>query len=105
MLEQCIDVFHQLGALELANQLSGALTDAPLEVPADFKGAETALMYRLSLSPALRHQGLDLIQQAVEMKLESPLTQGRGLGGFEEVWREFVQAQTDGLKTDGLPNS
>ena len=90
MLEQCIDVFRQLDATELADQLAAALTQVPLPVPADFKAGEGALMYRLSLVPELRQQGLRLMQQAVELALHTPQTRHRGLGGFVAVWREYA---------------
>lgn len=91
MLEQCIDVFRQLEAIELADKLAAALMKTPLAVPADFKGADAALMYRLALEPELRRQGLSLMQQAVNMNLQTPLTESRGLGGFVAVWREYAQ--------------
>ncbi len=92
-----MDVFHQLGAPELAEHLAGAKSQAPLAVPVDFKGADATLMYRLSLAPELRQQGLNLMQQAVEKQLRTPLTQNRGLGGFVEVWREYAEAPNDGF--------
>ena len=101
MLEQCIDVFHQLDAAELADQLAAALNQVPLPVPADFKAGEGALMYRLALVPEQRQRGLKLIQQAVELELCTPQTRHRGLGGFVAVWREYANHHDHTVSDNG----
>ena len=91
MLEQCIDLLNQQGDLALVQQLQWALKQAPLEVPADYKGP--LRMYRLALSAADAQQLYQRITHAHTHGMTTAQTATRGLGGFVEVCREYALHQ------------
>ncbi len=87
MLEQTVELLD--GALH--NALQEALTGAPLPKPDDHKGGAATDMFQLTLT---REQVLAIhaqISVAVVAGETTSATRGRGLGGFEEAWREYIE--------------
>ena len=90
MLDQCMELLHQQNLAALGQVLADAVTDHPLDVPADHAGPPTTRMHRVSLSVALRHEILAALEHASARGMITPQTAGRGLGGFVEAWREYA---------------
>ena len=90
MLEQCCQLLVQLDESSLRLALEQALNSEPLLTPPDHTGVAATQMFHLQLSPALRQDLLAAIQQASELKLTTPHTQARGLGGFVQAWQEYA---------------
>lgn len=93
MLSQCAEIFEQVAATELANEMRAALTQPAIPAPDDFKGGSKAQMFRLQLSVSECCAAVAAVRTAQRLKITSLATQARGLGGFEEAWREYAQWQ------------
>jgi hypothetical protein len=89
MIEQSIEVLEQLEQTELQVPLRDALGAPPFGKPADHKGGAEVNMYRVSCAIALRKAILDAMVVAKEAGMTTSGTRTRGLGGFEEAWREY----------------
>ncbi len=74
---------------DLAVPLRDALAGAPLAKPAGHKGGPATDMLVLGLDAAAALAIVERVEQAVAQGVETSLTQGRGLGGFREAWREY----------------
>ena len=90
MLEQCIELFAQLGEHSLSARLQQALSSEPLRSPPGHRGPPATRMYRLELSPNQRRCAVHAIERAARQGLCTPATAQRGLGGFVEAWREYA---------------
>ena len=69
--------------------LRSALAGVPLAKPQDHKGGEATDMLVLNLDAASASAIAKRVQAAATEGLETSGTQGRGLGGFPEAWREY----------------
>ncbi len=96
MLEQCIDLLGQLERAELSSLLLNAVAQTPIDVPADHKGPAATHVIPLALTPVQRADILQAVMDAERLGLRTPQTAGRGLGGFIEAWREYVDFEFDG---------
>ena len=86
MLEQTMELLD--GALRA--ELDATIGCPPIAKPEDHKGGSATDMFQLSL---LREQALavhERVAAAVAAGQRTSGTGGRGLGGFEEAWREYV---------------
>jgi len=86
MLEQTAEILE--GALRA--ELDAALNGLPLSKPDDHKGGAATDMFQLELT---RQQVLavhERVAQAVAAGHTTRGTRDRGLGGFEEAWREYA---------------
>lgn len=86
MLEQTAELLE--GALRV--EVEAALTGLPLPKPDDHKGGAATDMFQLELKP---QQVLAVHARVVRAVTTGEVTSGtrnRGLGGFEEAWREYV---------------
>ena len=90
MLEQCIELFQQLGEASLSHVLQQALQHPPLDTPADHRGHAATQMFHLTLPVAQRDAALSAVQTAISQGLTTSGTAARGLGGFMEAWREYL---------------
>ncbi len=75
----------------LRRRLLAMLTN-PLRKPADHRGGADTDMFEVSLSQTDARTVRLAIERAVNAGTRTPRTQGRGLGGFVEAWRELEQA-------------
>jgi len=87
MLEQTLEL---VAGHEIAAALRAALAAEPLPRPADHRGGAATSMYVLDLAPAQRATILQLVQAARDAGAATSATAGRGLGGFVEAWREYL---------------
>ena len=90
MLEQCIELFQQLDEHELSMALQQVLRTQPLATPEDHNGHPATEMFQLRLPQSLRAAAIAAVGLAVASGLTTSGTSGRGLGGFLEAWREYV---------------
>ncbi len=96
MLEQCADLFEQMGKQRLATSLRANIEGKdPLVTPGGFKPRREVQMYQLHWSAADRKEGLAVIVAAVEQRRSTSATAQRGLGGFVQAWQEFAQYQAE----------
>ena len=95
MLSQCAEIFDQVAATELTNEIRSALTQSAIPAPDDFKGGSKAQMFRLQLSMSECCAAVAAVRTAQRLNLTSHDTQARGLGGFEEAWLEYAQWQAE----------
>jgi len=87
MLEQTCELL----AGELREQLTRNLADAPLDKPSDHRGGAATDMFVLRLPLCHAIAVRDRVRAAVAAGESTSATAGRGLGGFEEAWQEYVQ--------------
>ena len=90
MLEQTLELLADLP--DLATPLRGALASAPLAKPQGHKGGAATDMFVLHLDPAAAFAIAKQVEAAVVKGMETSGTRGRGLGGFQEAWREFAES-------------
>ncbi len=90
MLEQTLELLDD--ASIAGEPLRHALADEPLAKPPGHKGGEATDMFALRMSAAQVDAVVDVVRRAVERRLETSGTRGRGLGGFLEAWAEYGQA-------------
>ena len=95
MLEQTIELLEGDGR----QLLLAALAGEPLPKPQDHRGGAATDMLRLELDQANVRLIHEQVARAVLTGRTTSGTRDRGLGGFEEAWREHVQhlEQTDVL--------
>lgn len=86
MLEQTAELLDG----ELRGLLSSALLGEPLEKPGDHKGGGATDMFRLQLAVREVRAIHERVAAAVAAGECTSGTASRGLGGFEEAWREYV---------------
>ena len=87
MLEQTIELLD-LGCRPL---LEAVLVGQPVPKPTDHRGGAATDMFRLDLAREAVLMIHEQVAQAVLTGRTTSATRDRGLGGFEEAWREFVQ--------------
>lgn len=88
MLEQSLELLR--GAPHLARPLRFALGGTPLAKPPGHRGGAETDMLRLELDSATAQAILAVVEQAAAQGAQTSGTQGRGLGGFAEAWREYA---------------
>ena len=86
MLEQTIELLD--GGARQA--LEAALDTEPLPKPSDHSAGATTDMFRLTLTQAQVLEVHSTVARAVAAGETTRATRRRGLGGFEEAWREYV---------------
>lgn len=64
----------------------------PLPKPPDHRGGTDTDMFEVALSGAEVHAVRLAVERAAQAGTATPRTQGRGLGGFVEAWRELEHA-------------
>ena len=74
---------------ELAAPLRNALAGGPLAKPPGHKGGTATDMLVLDLDAAAALAIAEAVERAVAQGVETTGTRGRGLGGFQEAWREY----------------
>ena len=89
MLEQTLELLA--GRPDLAAPLRRAMAGAPLAKPQGHKGRAATDMFVLDLGLAAASAIAKCVEAAVAEGLETRGTQGRGLGGFREAWREYAE--------------
>ena len=82
---------------ELVDATLGARIDpvclgAACDKPADHRGGAATDMFRLSLDVATVRAIHQAVTDAVARNLRTTGTEGRGLGGFEEAWAEYLRS-------------
>jgi hypothetical protein len=88
MLEQCLELLA--ADLRLREALERALRGAPLDKPSDHRGGAHTDMFEVTLAPDDAREIHRLIGDAVRGGRTTTQTRPRGLGGFEEAWREYA---------------
>ena len=86
MLEQTAELLE--GALRTA--LEHSLKGTPVPKPDDHKGDAATDMFQLTLTPEHVLAIHERVAAAVAAGETTSATRSRGLGGFEEAWREYV---------------
>ncbi|MFU8817975.1 MAG: hypothetical protein ACNA7W_21710 [Pseudomonadales bacterium] len=75
----------------VAGRLREALGGEPLVKPADHRGGGETDMFRVRMSLAEAQVLLATVERAVARGAATSGTRKRGLGGFVEAWREYLQ--------------
>lgn len=75
----------------LVGVLRRAMAGEPIDKPDDHSGTELTDMFSLSLCPEQAGAIHARVAEAVGAAQTTTRTRSRGLGGFEEAWREYVQ--------------
>ena len=88
MLEQCLELLSS--EMRLRTALGETLRAAPLDKPRDHRGSEQTDMFEVMLAPDDARAIHGIISAAVREGRTTSRTRPRGLGGFEEAWREYV---------------
>ena len=78
------------GQSPVADALEGVLGTLPLEKPDDHRGGPATDMFVLELEAGTRRAVVDLVVRAREAGAATEATSDRGLGGFVEAWREYL---------------
>lgn len=86
MLEQTAELVE----VTLRNALENVLEGAPIPKPDDHKGDAATDMFQLDLAPEQVLAVYERVAAAVSRGKTTSGTRTRGLGGFEEAWREYV---------------
>lgn len=89
MLGQTLELL--VGRPDLAAPLRDALAGTPLTKPTGHKGGAATDMLVLDLDAAAASAIVERVEQAVAQGVETSGTRGRGLGGFQEAWREYSE--------------
>ena len=89
MLGQTLELLA--GRPDLAAPLRDALAGTPLTKPTGHKGGAATDMLVLDLDAAAASAIVERVEQAVIQGVETSGTRGRGLGGFQEAWREYSE--------------
>lgn len=90
MLEQSVELLEQAGAEELVAKLSRGLLAVPLPKPADHTAGPATDMFELELAVADARAVMGWMRHALERDWTTTGTRSRGLGGFVEVWMDYV---------------
>ncbi len=88
MLEQCIELL--VNDVRLRGVLARELQGTSLDKPTDHRGGTQTDMFEVALSRDDASAIHRLIGDAVRDGRTTTQTRPRGLGGFEEAWREYV---------------
>ena len=88
MLEQCLELLAS--ETQLRDALAAEMRSAPLKKPHDHRGGAATDMFEVMLAPDDARAIHRLIGIAVRERRTTAGTTPRGLGGFEEAWREYV---------------
>jgi limonene-1,2-epoxide hydrolase len=88
MLEQCVELLAS--ETELRDALIRSMCAAPLDRPIDHRGDPRTDMFEVVLVPEEARAIHGIIEAAVREGRTTGSTKSRGLGGFEEAWREYV---------------
>ena len=86
MLEQT----SELTSTAIAHRLKTFLAQAPITKPDDHRGGFATDMIELSLSAAEIELIIVDLRRAESAGRRSSATAGRGLGGFQEAWNEYL---------------
>jgi len=89
MIEQSIEILQRVDRTDLKAPLMAALVTEPVPTPDGHKGGAGLNMLRLSCPVRFRQAIVDAIVAARDEGIKTSGTQDRGLGGFEEAWREY----------------
>ncbi len=87
MLEQTAELL----TAPLRSELENALQSAPLPKPDDHTGGAATDMLQLNLAPEQAREVHACVAAAVAAGATTSGTRTRGLGGFEEAWREYLE--------------
>ncbi len=90
MLEQCLELLDRERHGRLRLHLDKALHAEPLAFPDDHKAHPATTMHQLRMSRVERLEVLEVVQAARNAGTTTSGTSGRGLAGFVEAWREYV---------------
>lgn len=88
MLEQCVELLES--EAQLRDALIRSMYAAPLEKPSDHRGDPRTDMFEVVLARDDARAIHRVIESAVREGRATRSTKPRGLGGFEEAWREYV---------------
>jgi len=88
MLEQCVELLAM--DLRLQDALAAALRAEPLAKPSDHRGGAQTDMFEVTLALDDARAIHRVIGDAARDGRTTARTRPRGLGGFEEAWREYV---------------
>lgn len=88
MLDQCVELLAS--ETRLRELLLDSLGGAPLEKPSDHRGDPRTDMFEMVLAPDDARAIYGIIASAVRDGRTTSSTKPRGLGGFEEAWREYI---------------
>ena len=86
MLEQTRELLDGV----LAARIDPAALGTPVDKPVDHRGGVATDMFRLDLDRDVAGRIHSAVKLAVEDKRSTSDTRGRGLGGFEEAWAEYL---------------
>ena len=86
MLEQTMELLEG----PLRSELEAVMRRAPIAKPEDHRGGSATDMFQLTLGSAQVVAVHEVVTTAVASGERTSGTIGRGLGGFEEAWREYV---------------
>jgi hypothetical protein len=100
MLEQSIELIAD--DAPLAARVAAVLRNPPVEKPADHRGGATTDMFTVALSVAEARVIDAVVTRAVADGRTTTGTRARGLGGFREAWREYLQYVERNETTDQL---
>ncbi len=89
MLEQCVELLDD-PQTQLRDALIRSMCAAPLDKPIDHRGDPRTDMFEVVLVPDDARAIHRIIGAAVREGRTTRSTKPRGLGGFEEAWREYV---------------
>jgi hypothetical protein len=96
MLNQTLELLDDPHAPDLAplqQALLQALQTAPLPKPDGHKGDDRTDMFELKLEAAEIARILEHVRRARAAGRSTSGTSGRGLGGFEEAWAEYLASR------------
>lgn len=97
LLEQTLELVVGEG---VAAALRRALDSPSLAKPVDHRGAEATDMCVLDLPRVQCEEVLRLVQAARDAEVVTSGTTERGLGGFVEAWREYLDWRLLGLESN-----
>ena len=96
MLNQTLELLDDQQAPDLAplqQALLQAMQSAPLTKPDGHKGDDRTDMFELQLTAAEIARILEQVRRARAAGCTTSGTAGRGLGGFEEAWAEYLASR------------
>ena len=81
-----------------ARKLCNVLETAPLPKPPDHRGDARTDLFRLHLDTEQIAAVTACVEAAVAQDLRTAKTRQRGLGGFNEAWREYARLARAGAR-------
>ena len=90
MLEQTIALGERAGEAVVGG-LEAVLEQPPVVKPDGHKGDARTDMFELDLAPAQVRRISKLVTASVDARATTPETGKRGLGGFAEAWKEYME--------------